>query len=260
MSTPLRVTVLAAVLAVAAVLSVSCGERAPGHTAETSSSAPQENFPAAMKWQEIGSSVLGRPIRTLTLGHGRRNVLFVGGIHGDEQEGSYATESLPSAFEAAGLGEKVSLTVLEDLNPDGRAASTRFNANGVDINRNFPAANFQPSGPSSGGAPLSQPESRLLFDLINRVKPALVIVIHSWTGRQFVNYDGPARPIAERFAQESGMPITPSTDFSPTPGSLGSYFGRDRNIAILTIEFLKGSDPKKDWEMVKSAMLNAIAG
>lgn len=256
----LKMIATAAGLMIAVALNVSCGSQASVQTSETPLPAPMGKFPNGVGWKNIGSSVQGRPIRTLRLGHGQRSVLFVGGIHGDEQEGSYSTARLPSAFESVGLGEEVSLTILEDLNPDGRAASTRFNANGVDINRNFPASNFETNDPSSGGYPLSQPESRLLSGLIARVKPELVIVVHSWTGREFVNYDGPAQPIAERFAKESGMPVTPSTEFYPTPGSLGSYFGRDRNIAILTIELRKGSDPKKGWEKIQSAVLNAIAG
>jgi len=187
-------------------------------------------------------------------------VLLIGGIHGDEPEGAYATAQIPVAFAAANLAGGVTLTIIEDANPDGRAAAQRGNANGVDINRNFPASNFDTNEPSYGGAPLSQPESRLLFDVIDRINPALVLVFHSWVDKQFINFDGPARVIAERFSTESGMPLTPSSEFAPTPGSLGSYVGRDRRTPVLTIEFLKGSDPKADWERVRSAVLNAIAG
>jgi protein MpaA len=211
-------------------------------------------------WEVVGTSVQGRPIRARTLGHGPRKVLFVGGIHGDETEGAYTTAELPSAFTAAGLADTVSLTILEDANPDGRAAGTRGNANGVDVNRNFPASNFDTTNPSNGGSPLSQPESRAVYDTINRIGPVLVMVAHSWAGRQFVNYDGPARELAERFSASTGLPVEASSSFASTPGSLGSYFGRDRRIQILTIELLKGSDPKADWDRIREALLQAIAG
>ena len=202
----------------------------------------------------------GRPIRATTLGHGPRRVLFIGGIHGDEAEGSYTTAELPAAFTAAGLPDQVTLTIIEDANPDGRQAKTRGNANGVDVNRNFPARNFDPTDPTNGRTPLSQPESRTVYRLIEETNPDLIVVMHSWQDRQFINFDGPARQIADRFAATSGLPVTASSEFTPTPGSLGSYAGRDRKRPVLTIELRKGSDPKADWEQIRNALLEAIGG
>ncbi|MEZ5142257.1 MAG: M14 family zinc carboxypeptidase [Acidimicrobiales bacterium] len=228
----------------------------------SASSSPRDTGPttSAAGWDVIGTTVRGRPIRSLTVGHGPRTVLFVGGIHGDEAEGAYATAELAGAFTAAGLADAVTLTIIEDANPDGRAAATRGNANGVDINRNFPASNFDTTNPSYGRSPLSQPESRALHDTIERVDPDLVLVAHSWPDRAFVNYDGPARALAERFAAASGLPVEESSEIAPTPGSLGSYVGRDRGTPILTIELRKGSDPQADWERIRGAVLAAIAG
>jgi murein peptide amidase A len=217
-------------------------------------------LPGVNGWEEVGTSVQGRPIRVLTVGRGPRRVLFVGGIHGDEPEGAVATAELPAAFTDAGLADAVTLTIVEDANPDGRAAGTRENANGVDVNRNFPASNFDTTDPSSGGKPLSQPESRALNATFEHTAPNLVLVAHSWAGRKFVNFDGPAREIAERFSASSGLPVGESSSFAPTPGSLGSYVGRDRGVPILTIEVFKGSDPKGVWEQIRAALLQAIGG
>jgi len=223
--------------------------------------APMSQLPAAVEvqdWETVGSSVQNRPIRARTYGAGPRRVLFVGGIHGDEPEGAYTTEQLPAAFDAAGLDTAVSLTILEDANPDGRAAGTRGNANGVDVNRNFPAINFDADNPANGGTPLSQPEARALAETIDRIQPDLVLVAHSWAGREFINFDGPARELAERFSDASGLPVEASTEFAPTPGSLGSYIGRDRGIPLLTIEVLKGSDPQAVWDKLRPALLLVI--
>ncbi|WP_163735321.1 M14 family zinc carboxypeptidase [Mycolicibacterium madagascariense] len=225
-------------------------------TATTLESSP----PDTQTWEVVGTSVQGRPIRSLTIGHGPRRVLFVGGIHGDEPEGAYSTSQLPAAFTNAGLAETVTLTILEDANPDGRAAGTRVNANGVDINRNFPASNFDQNNPIYGREPLSQPESRALKDTIDRVDPNLVMVAHAWSGRKFINFDGPAQELADRFSAASGLPVEASASFAPTPGSLGSYVGRDRGIPILTIEVLKGTDQQVVWEQLHTALLQAIAG
>ncbi|MBX8691192.1 hypothetical protein GO011_27500 [Mycobacterium sp. 20091114027_K0903767] len=211
-------------------------------------------------WYSVGLSVQSRRIRARTVGHGPRRVLFIGGIHGDEPEGAHATGELADAFTAAGLADIATLTILEDANPDGRVAGTRGNAYGVDVNRNFPAANFNGADPANGGTPLSQPESRALADTIDRTAPELVLVAHSWLGREFVNFDGPARAIAERFAATAHMQVEESSAFAPTPGSVGSFVGRDRGIPILTIEMLRGADPIQLWEKLRPAILEAIRG
>ncbi len=179
---------------------------------------------------------------------------------GDEPEGSHTAAELPVAFTEAGLDEVAALTVIEDINPDGRAAGTRGNANGIDVNRNFPASNFDATITESGGEPLSQPESRALVETIDRVRPSLILVAHSWRGRQFINFDGPAREIAEQFSATSGLPVEESSAFAPTPGSLGSYAGRDRGMPLLTIEVLRGTDPNVVWTSLKTALLDAIHG
>jgi protein MpaA len=271
---PARATVALVLVVATTVAAPGCGPQwsdsapratppSPAVTTASLTAPPtpvQNNTSEPDVWEIVGTSVQGRPIRARTFGQGPRKVLFIGGIHGDEPEGAYSTAELPAAFAATGLADVVTLTILEDANPDGRAAGTRDNANGVDVNRNFPATNFDATNPSNGGEPLNQPESRAVFDTIDRIKPNLVLVAHSWAGRRFINYDGPAREIAERFSAASGLPVEQSSSFAPTPGSLGSYFGRDRGTPVLTIEVLKGSDPKGVWEQLRPALLQAIVG
>ena len=64
-------------------------------------------------------------------------------------------------------------------NPDGVTADTRQNGRGVDLNRNFPyrwapLAGYQYSGRHA----LSEPESRAVFTLINRIRPRITIWYH----------------------------------------------------------------------------------
>jgi hypothetical protein len=186
--------------------------------------------------------------------------LWIGGIHGDEPEGDVATAELPAALVAAGLVGRVTVTILEDDNPDGRAHGTHDNANGVDLNRNFPSANFDATNPTFGRTPLSQPESRVLSQLFAATRPQLVIVCHAFEGAQFINYDGPARVLAARFAALSPLPVRASDQLGyPTPGSLGSFVGLDHHVPILTIEWLEGTDPSHDWQQTRRAILAVIA-
>lgn len=195
-----------------------------------------------------------------TLGHGPRRVLWIGGIHGDEREGAHASAELPAAFLAEpGLAERVTLLVIENVNPDGSAKKTRGNAHGVDLNRNFPAASFRASG-RYGREPLSEPESRALGELVASWRPELVLVAHAWRGREFVNYDGPARELAERFALESGFELRGSDEIESTPGSFGSWAGVELGLAVLTIEYRRGRDTREAWEASRAAILAVIDG
>ncbi|HEB52909.1 MAG TPA: hypothetical protein ENI87_06615 [bacterium] len=214
--------------------------------------------PRPTPWQTIGSSVQGRPLRIRRIGHGPRRVLWIGGIHGNEREGALTTDRLPAAFaREPGAAEQVTLTILEDANPDGTAANTRGNANGVDLNRNYPAANFVP-GPRFGRFPLDQPEAKALYDLVLAERPHLVIVAHSWRDDHFINFDGPALDLAERFSRHSGYRVHASDRFAPTPGSLGSWVGRKLQIPILTLEHQRGSDPLRCWLATRRAILSVI--
>jgi protein MpaA len=209
-------------------------------------------------WRTIGESVQGRPIRAQTIGRGPRRVLWIGGIHGNEPEGRIATEQLPVTLAAVpGALDRVTLTIVEDINPDGRALDIRTNANGVDLNRNFPAKNFKPHR-MFGITPLSQPESRVLHDLVVELSPHLMIVAHSWRGSWFINYDGPARSFAQKFSELSGYPVQASEDISPTPGSLGSWVGIELGLPILTLEYLRGREVWEAWRETRDAILGVI--
>jgi len=210
-------------------------------------------------WTALTTSIEGRAILHATFGHGPRRVVWVGGIHGDEREGARASAELSAAFLAEpGAAERVTLLVIEDLNPDGAARRTRGNARGVDLNRNFPAANFRASA-HGGREALSEPESLALFELVAAWRPELVLVAHSWREQQFVNFDGPARELAERFAAESGFELRESRELAPTPGSLGSW-ANERGLALLTIEYRRGTAPEEAWAKTRAAILAAILG
>ena len=240
-----------------------CAARAPAAVGLIDRTEPLSltRPPEPTAWREIGKSVEGRPLRVRTIGHGPRKILWIGGVHGDEQEGRVATARLPGAFAAVPfLGERVTLTILEDGNPDGTARGTRANATGVDLNRNFPAQNYVSGRKRFGKQALSQPEAKAIYDLILEVDPDLTFAIHSWSGDHFINYDGPARRDARLFAALSGYRVRGSDTFHATPGSLGSWLGVDRGKALLTLEYRKGRDPDAAWEETKRAILAVVYG
>jgi hypothetical protein len=161
--------------------------------------------PGVRRWRLLGRSARGRPIRALELGDplARRKVLVVGCIHGDEAAGISVVRVLERARPPVGID----LWLVSDLNPDGRAAGTRVNAHGVDLNRNFPAGwrRIRPGPQYSGPRPLSEPESRIARSLIRRLRPKVTIWFHQ--PQAIVRAWGRSIPAARRYARLSRMPF-----------------------------------------------------
>jgi hypothetical protein len=121
----------------------------------------------------IGRSVEGRGIVAEVRGEGGPgSTLLIGGMHGDE----IATIELLKRFRP---GHAVGgVAILPLANPDGCDRRTRYNARGVDLNRNcgfnWHAESEEPPGPG----PWSEPESRALRDFIERWQPAKIVSLH----------------------------------------------------------------------------------
>src|SRR3954453_8567124 len=102
----------------------------------------------------IGKSVLGRDITAYRMGDPTgRPVLLIGVIHGNEEKGVGITQLIRTMPPPPAID----LWIIDSINPDGQAADTRQNANGVDLNRNVSWNwNYIPksadNGQNSGGA------------------------------------------------------------------------------------------------------------
>jgi protein MpaA len=127
-------------------------------------------------------------------------VLVVGCIHGNEPAGIAVAKRLERLSPTG-----IDLWIVPDLNPDGRAADTRGNAHGVDLNRNFPFRWRRLGGVyESGPRPLSEPESRIAYRLIRRIRPSVSIWFHQHL--DLVWASGGKASVERRFARISGLP------------------------------------------------------
>ncbi|MCZ6836622.1 MAG: DUF2817 domain-containing protein [Planctomycetota bacterium] len=203
---------------------------------KSSTDAASHNLKPSLRMMTTisGYSVEGRPIERWSFGTGDEYVLIIASIHGDEAAGTpllhrFARHLAANPETLEGLGRVV---LVPQVNPDGVADKRRHNSQGVDLNRNFPTSNFQ-SRQRHGDEPLSQPESRALYDLIQREKPRRVISIHQPVG--CIDYDGPerARGLAIAMSEASDLPVQ---KLGARPGSLGSYVGLELGIPIITLE------------------------
>ncbi len=202
-------------------------------------------------------SVQGRPIlvRDITPESPRLRVLVVAAMHGDEL--SSASVALHWLQLAQIAPDKKHWRFIPVLNPDGllRKPAWRMNANGVDLNRNFPTPNWHRETKIyweqrtrkdprrwPGRTPLSEPEARYLVDEMARFKPHVIVSIHAPYG--VLDFDGPVMPptqLGRLYLDQVGV----------FPGSLGNYSGIQRGIPVVTVELPSALRTPLDAEMRK---------
>ena len=157
---------------------------------------------------EFGRSVQGVPLtfyRRQSGSDGAR-VLVIGCIHGDEFVGNRVVDILRDMP----LEGNIDLWMVRSMNPDGQQLRTRQNANGVDLNRNFPG-NWQKIGKPgswqySGSDSASEPEVQGIVKLGELVKPQFVIWYHQDYFRigPGTGHDGDVRA---KYASLVGLPL-----------------------------------------------------
>ena len=150
-----------------------------------------------------------------------------------------------SAISRRGIGQTNNLLFIPCLNPDGMQLGQRTNANGVDLNRNFPTKNWgknlgdnatcddEKSAYYGGISAGSEIETQFLIDTISEFKPQTILTLHA--PYKVVNYDGPAKVLAEKISAIINYPVEASIGY-PTPGSFGTYAGVERQISTITLE------------------------
>ena len=182
---------------------------------------PSPTRPALVnKTTTFGYSVRGWPLMVTEIGNpaSAHRVLIVGSIHGNELAG----DQIATALKAAAPRADADLWIVRELNPDGAAAATRQNADGVDLNRNFPFQ-WRPLDPRgsfdyAGTHALSEPESAAAALLITRIRPTLAI----WFHQHLAVVDDSQGPInvERRFSALVGLPLVRLADY---PGSVTGW-------------------------------------
>ena len=188
-----------------------------------------------------GTSAEGIPLDVYLPHAGKAEILILAAIHGDESE---TTVVVSEALRCLPEGELRAAVILCG-NPDGLLRGTRGNARGVDLNRNFPTSNWQSDAVfyksrandardialSPGPEPASEPETRALISLIDRLAPRAVVSLHS--ALACVDDSG-ASLLGKQLADRCALPFLTEIGY-PTPGSMGTWAG-ERGLNLVTLE------------------------
>lgn len=135
--------------------------------------------PGDISLRELGKSVEGRTVCHVQVGQGPRRVLMWSQMHGDEPTHTavlldllaFLTSPLASSA-ATDILTHCTLHLIPMLNPDGAARGTRFNAQGIDINRD--------------AVRLATPEGRILRNVVERLQPEFAFNLHNQNARTAV--------------------------------------------------------------------------
>lgn len=176
-----------------------------------------------------------------------KTILLVGGVHGDEPEGVILAQECLNWLKTQ--TQLKNWLLIPCLNIDGFNQKTRGNAQGVDLNRNYPSKNwsadYEQARYNPGPSPASENETQAVVELIKSFKPRLIIHCHSW--QPCIVLSGPMDLIEAQYLSEStGYKIVPDIGY-PTPGSLSSYGWYDQKIPIICTEEQEHSDLKQTW-------------
>lgn len=248
-------------------------------------------------WHFVRTSVKGDPLIWMSFGNDtearKETTLILCGVHGDEITpikfcfdilDHINTLSKRGGDDHTVVDLKNRLVLVAPVvNPDSffKKWPSRTNANGVDVNRNFPTRDFKTRAMKlwkgrykkdkrryPGVTAMSEPETLFQVNLLKRYKPDKIISVHA--PLTMLDYDGPAdrhaggvvgssanQLLIQMSEQAKGYKIKNYPFF---PGSLGNYAGNERNIPTYTLE-LPSSDnrkSKKYWRLFKDSIHSAI--
>jgi predicted deacylase len=154
-----------------------------------------------LRVEKFAESFEGRPISLATLGSGPTRVLMWSQMHGDEPTHTAVVLDLMSYFLrspaeplAGEILDNCTLSIIPLLNPDGAERMSRFNAQGIDVNRD--------------ALRLATPEGRALRRAVETLKPEFGFNLHNQNARRSVGK--PPKPAAVSV-------LAPSADAAATP-------------------------------------------
>ena len=211
-------------------------------------------YPGITELVSIGQSYQGRELWALKITdnpgveEAEAEVVWVGGHHGDEPIGvevcyyvaKYLLENYGTNTQVTWLVNNREFWVIPMFNPDGNANVSRYNGQGIDLNRNY----LCPDGCNAGTA-FSAVETAALRDFCIGMNPSTSLQFHA--GAVYVNYlwdySYAATPdealiitLSNGYGSRSGYPVTNGADWYVAHGTCQDWCYNTRGEIGTTIE------------------------
>ena len=228
----------------------------------------------------IGASVKGEPLTCFKIGNGATKILFVSAIHGNEIGTVKLAHNIGRwFFQNKDNFKNLTLFVIPHLNPDGykRALKSpdyknggqvgRFNANSVDLNRNFDTKNFTKESVWSFGKNYSktrevfcgecgnsEPETKALTDFIKSQDIKILFILHSVGLDVMPGHDELSQKLARAYAQKANFRLVTEGEIAnlKQTGTARDWC-EENNISYIEVEASQryGSDWQRQKEAIK---------
>jgi serine/threonine-protein kinase len=200
----------------------------------------------------LGRSVQGRDLVMTSIGYeGDTHVIVIGSIQGDQTTTRDLIQNLIRYLDQNhdAIPQGVQYHLIPTINPDGNTENSRYNANGVDLNRNWDTKDWKSSAAvpgypegktgSGGSYAFSEPETQALRDLLHQFQsdsPSMRIVIYHSSVRRSKGevYPGGDRSldISRTYAEATGYDIEHAWAEYVTSGEAVTWCDEQAMLAI----------------------------
>jgi hypothetical protein len=236
-------------------------------------------YPEIARLYDLGHSVQGRVIWGLKvtdnpdIEEDEPEVRICGVHHGNEYMGAelslllaqYLTQNYGTNTTVTNLVDTREIWIIPMVNPDGREMSTRVNAHGVDLNRDY---GYMWGGWGGSPAPFSQPETQVIR--ANALANTFVVSLSFHCSADVVNYvwnykhqttpDNAAIVyLSNQYGSHTGYWVTEGFDWYQTMGDTNDFSYGCRGDIDWTIEVANSNIPQV-WNLNREAMFDIIKG
>lgn len=242
----------------------------------------------------LGITVNGNDVTAYHFGTGQTELLFIGGIHG-----GYSWNTSLLAYELIDyldanpnlVPSDITITVIPVANPDGLEATVgtvgrfksevttaiteaeriagRFNANKVDLNRNFDCeweatGVWQSKEVSGGTSPFSEPEAAAIKNYIEKYKPAAAVVWFSAEGKVYPSAcegapSNASIELAATYAKGAEYPTEAEFNAYTITGDMVNWLAKNK-IPAISVLLTNHKDTEWDKNLAGvEAVINAYA-
>ncbi len=252
------------VLALVLILASSLGLRFVIHAQQVATERARilqaEQDSKKIEKKTFGYSAQGKPIDGYEIGNGPNTILLLASIHGNEIGTTDLLNKFVEEIKAnpSIISKEKKLVVIPIANPDGYYDRLdKLNANEVNLNLNFFTSDWKEYGPEgtyAGPEPFSEPESKVIRQIVEQYNPSIMISYHAMGALVSPEAGDASTALGKWYAKKAGYEYYLDWDF---PGTATRWFVETTKKAAITVE-LTAYRPS-DWGINKSALMEIVS-